>query len=123
MLRAFTETLAWAERACVIGTDCPELHSGSVERAFAALDTHDLVLGPARDGGYYLIALREVQPELFDRVPWSSDRVFQVTAARADELGLAIHILPTLADVDTLSDVPEELLFLVDRESENSRSS
>lgn len=106
---AFREAFArGARRVTVIGTDTPAISRALVQRAFRALEGCDLVLGPARDGGYYLLALREERPELFREIPWSSPRVFEATHERARKLGLSIEILEPLTDIDTLEDLQSE---------------
>ena len=93
------------EAAIVLGTDCPELDAALLEQAFQELQLHDLVLGPASDGGYYLLGLRQPVPELFANIPWSTSTVLSQTLAIAEQLGLSIALLPTLSDVD----YPEDL--------------
>jgi hypothetical protein len=95
---------AGARRVVIIGTDCPGITSSNLERAFAALRTTDLVLGPAVDGGYYLIGLRAPQPQLFQRMAWSTDQVFRATVQRAGVLGCSCRVLRRLRDLDTLDD-------------------
>jgi uncharacterized protein len=97
-----------AERVVLIGTDCPKLTADILVQAFTELLTRDLVLGAALDGGYYLIGMRQPQPELFVGVEWSTDRVLQQTIAIANRLNLEIGYLPTLADIDR----PEDLSIL-----------
>jgi len=93
-----------ARRVIVIGSDCPGVDAALVSRALAALDEHDLVLGPAHDGGYYLIGLRAPVRRLFRRIAWSTHSVLAQTEARARQLGLGAVLLPRLRDVDTASD-------------------
>lgn len=91
-----------------IGSDHPGLAKESVEAAFGRIEAGaDAVLGPAEDGGYYLIALApdQVHRRLFEDIPWSTDRVLEETEARCRELGLRVERLATGADVDT----PEDL--------------
>lgn len=91
----------------IIGTDCPELDKSVLITAFQQLQEHDVVLGAAADGGYYLIGLRRHYPELFQGIPWSSDRVFAQTCTIAQQLGLQVSPnLPMLRDVD----YPEDLV-------------
>ncbi|MFN9370628.1 MAG: TIGR04283 family arsenosugar biosynthesis glycosyltransferase [Planctomycetaceae bacterium] len=90
----------------VIGTDCPGLTAGSLRQAAEGLLTHDVVLGPAEDGGYYLIALRQPQPVLFTHIEWGTERVLAQTLEKCRGLGLRVHQLAPLADVDE----PEDLL-------------
>jgi uncharacterized protein len=90
----------------IVGTDCPELTVAVLTAAFQALQQTDLVLGPATDGGYYLIGLRRSAPELFESISWSTERVFQQTVAVASKLNLSLSCLPMLADVDRPEDLP-----------------
>ena len=89
----------------VIGTDCPDLNAESLLRAFGALEAVDLVLGPATDGGYYLIGLTKPQPALFSNVPWGTDRVCKLTQTIATDRGLSVCLLDTLHDIDRPADV------------------
>lgn len=100
-------------RLLLVGSDCPDLSAALLRDAFAALDSHDLVLGPAFDGGYYLIGARGqsaplVCDTLFQDIPWSTDMVFSLTLARARRLRLRCHTLTRLHDIDT----PEDLGYL-----------
>lgn len=89
-----------ADRVVVIGSDSPHLPPNRIEEAFARLTAAPLVLGPAKDGGYYLIGLREPAPSLFDDIPWSGPEVLKATLARAAELHWSPHLLDELEDVD-----------------------
>lgn len=95
---------AGARQVIVIGTDCPAVDAQMIERAFAKLDRADLVLGPAADGGYYLIGVSARQPGLFVDVPWSAPTTLQVTLDRARELSLEIALLEEQHDIDTAAD-------------------
>ncbi len=97
-----------AQRVVVIGTDCPTLTSEDLYKALAQLENHDVVIGPALDGGYYLIGLRADQASLFADVDWSTAVVFEQTMQKAHSLNLSVHVLRQLADVD----YPEDLLPL-----------
>lgn len=104
--RAFVETFSsGAKRVVVIGSDCPALTAEHLRTAFATLASHDLVLGPATDGGYYLIGLRRASATLFDAIDWSTSRVLEQTRAAALRIGYSIAKLDALADVD----VPQDL--------------
>ncbi|MBW4518550.1 MAG: TIGR04283 family arsenosugar biosynthesis glycosyltransferase [Scytolyngbya sp. HA4215-MV1] len=106
MARSFQSAFhSGVHHAVTIGTDCPGLNAESMAQAFRALDQHDLVLGPAIDGGYYLIGLRRFIPELFQGIAWSTAAVLQQTVAIAQSLNLSIAYLPPLSDVDR----PEDL--------------
>jgi hypothetical protein len=120
MRAAFGEGFArGARRVGVIGTDVPWVTRDTVCAAFRALETHDVSLGPARDGGYYLLALREPQPTLFEGIAWSTPGVREATLRRAEALGLRVANLAKLGDLDTLDDLRQEwarLRPLLDRD-------
>jgi rSAM/selenodomain-associated transferase 1 len=97
-----------AGRAALIGTDVPGLSLDHVRTALASLESHDLVLGPAHDGGYYLIGLTRPCPGLFRGIAWSTASVFAATMERAAALGLSVRVLEPLRDIDTLDDVRAE---------------
>jgi rSAM/selenodomain-associated transferase 1 len=104
---AFDELIAApGDRAVIFGADCPALDPAALDAAFDALDAHDVALGPAHDGGYYLVGLRRRAPELFRDIEWSTSRVLEQTLARASRAGLIAAVLPALDDLDT----PEDLL-------------
>ena len=88
MLRAHTEG---ARNIVIIGTDCPDLTEAHLRTAFVMLEDSDIVLGPAQDGGYYLIGLREPQPLLFEAIPWSTGEVFALREPIALQLILTGH--------------------------------
>jgi rSAM/selenodomain-associated transferase 1 len=90
-----------ARRVVVIGSDCPDVSAEDIEMAWSVLKEHDLVLGPATDGGYWLIGLRQAQPALFQNISWSTTTVFQETLTRARAARLSVKLLRELSDVDT----------------------
>jgi glycosyltransferase A (GT-A) superfamily protein (DUF2064 family) len=92
----------------LVGTDVPWLSQAIVAEGFAALDRDDVALGPARDGGYYLVALRQPHPGLFEDIAWSTAKVLPATLARAERLGLRVRLLPLLTDLDTIDDLRAE---------------
>lgn len=91
-------------RCLIIGTDCPYVTAADLRDADAALDTHEVVLGPAVDGGYWLIGLRAVYEGLFQDIPWSTGEVLAATLKAGQAAGLKIHLLRTLEDIDTAAD-------------------
>ena len=95
---------AGAERACLIGTDCPTLDAAYVANGFAALRRGDVVVGPAEDGGYGLIGVRRSLPELFDDMPWGTDAVLKETRSRCEARGLSCVYLDVVWDVDEPGD-------------------
>jgi glycosyltransferase A (GT-A) superfamily protein (DUF2064 family) len=90
----------------LVGSDLPDITPSSISSAIAWLqdDPAALVIGPARDGGYYLIAATTT-PEVFDGIEWSSPRVLEQTRAAASKHGLRVHLLEPLGDVDTAEDL------------------
>jgi rSAM/selenodomain-associated transferase 1 len=92
-----------ASRPVLVGTDSPTLPSQLIAAAHDALASHDVVIGPALDGGYYLIGMRELHRGLFDRIDWSSESVFAQTIARVRDEGLDVFVLPRWYDVDDAS--------------------
>ncbi len=94
------------QRVVIVGSDLPAMTAELLERASAALDERDAVLGPARDGGYYLLGLRRLITSLFREVPWSGPRVLKVTLDRLREDGVEPWLLEPLSDVDTAEDLP-----------------
>ncbi len=106
MGHAFAEAFAaGAGRAVIIGTDCPGLTAALLRQAFDQLATHDLVVGPAIDGGYYLLGMKHLHGSLFTNKQWSTATVLADTLADAARLGLRVAHLPTLADVDSARDL------------------
>jgi rSAM/selenodomain-associated transferase 1 len=106
MAQAFAEAFgAGAGRVVIIGTDCPGLSAELLRQAFDQLLQHDLVIGPADDGGYYLLGMNQLHPELFDGKEWSTATVLPATLADAVRLGLRVAQLSTLHDVDSAQDL------------------
>ena len=93
-----------ARRVVIIGSDCPAITIADIQTAWAGLAEHDLVLGPATDGGYWLIGLTRPQPALFQQIAWSSATVLRETQIAAQTAHLRVKLLRQLADVDTGSD-------------------
>ena len=104
--RAFSDS----DRVVVVGTDTPAVGADTVTRAFAALDTADIVIGPARDGGYYLIGLQGPHPDLFAGIRWSTGSVLAETRKRTDRLGLSVTWLEMEGDIDTADDLTPEIM-------------
>lgn len=93
-----------AAAVAVIGTDCPGLDAAGITRAFEALGGADVALGPAEDGGYYLVAVRARHPHLFTGIPWSSCDTLRCTLDAARAAGLQVALLDPLMDIDTGED-------------------
>ncbi len=99
------------EKVILMGTDAPFLRANRFQETFRALKSpRTVVFGPAFDGGYYLIGLTEHLPELFNAIPWSSDKTLAETLKRVNKLGLKPHLLEVERDVDT----PEDLQWMLD---------
>ncbi|MGE3154048.1 MAG: TIGR04282 family arsenosugar biosynthesis glycosyltransferase [Nitrospiraceae bacterium] len=92
-------------RLLIVGTDLPSLPLSIYRDALAQLDRHPVVIGPALDGGYYLLGLTRAVPEMFDQIPWSTGEVLTATIARADAAGLSVGQLQPWRDVDTIEDL------------------
>ena len=105
MANAFTRTFeSGKDKVVLIGTDCPTLQSQHLLQAFEALTISDLVLGPARDGGYYLIGMKSGAAYLFEGITWSTSQVLSQTLHAASQHGLIVTLLPELDDIDTQED-------------------
>jgi rSAM/selenodomain-associated transferase 1 len=102
MENAFAEAFReGAQRVCIIGSDCADLEVGHLALAFSVLKENDVVVGPATDGGYYLLGMRSLVRDVFRNKQWSTDRVASDTLKDAERLGLQVGLLPELNDVDT----------------------
>lgn len=102
--------------AVIIGSDCYELKTAGIEMAFELLgDNRDkqykkpVVIGPANDGGYYLLAIQQLYPEIFGEIPWSTSEVLEKTLQKLRQQDIPIMLLPILTDIDIETDLPDEL--------------
>ncbi len=103
------------QRCVVIGMDTPHLPNERIGEAFSALDESDVCLGPASDGGYYLIGLSADAPALFQGIPWSTSAVLEVTVDRCSEENLRVALLPEEFDVDDAESLTELAVTLTKR--------
>jgi uncharacterized protein len=94
------------DKALIIGSDCAEITTEIIQEAFAHLEQKDVVVGPAKDGGYYLLGLKAMQGSLFQNMPWSSSEVLDLTLRKTNESGLTFSLLPELSDIDEEKDLP-----------------
>jgi rSAM/selenodomain-associated transferase 1 len=101
---AIEKELEESPAVVVVGTDTPGVDRELVTEALERLGGAEVVLGPAEDGGYYLIGMKAPHPKLFQGIPWSTGGVLAATLSRARELGLRTSLLRTLQDVDTVQD-------------------
>lgn len=107
---AFAAAFARGARSAVlVGSDLPRLDRSHVLAALAALDAHEVVLGPAVDGGYYLIGLRERRPELFTEMHWGSASVLEDTLHRCRIMHLRVDLIEMLSDVDKVDDLQRDV--------------
>lgn len=109
MEQAFQEMFArGGEAVVIIGSDIPHFPSSFIGDAFALLEQSgmDVVFGPATDGGYYLLGMKRLHPQLFTGIAWSSDTVLRESMTRGKAAGLHMALLPPCSDLDT----PEDLL-------------
>jgi rSAM/selenodomain-associated transferase 1 len=124
MENAFTDSFSRGfGRVVLIGSDIPDLTSAVMDEAFSSLEENDAVIGPAADGGYYLIGFKAstFSPEIFHNIPWGTGSVFGVTMKMFGDRGLRVHVLPAWDDVDTLDDL--QALFMRNRNTRFSESS
>lgn len=105
--QAFAQAFIQHERVVIIGSDCASLSQEIVEAAFAALENQDFVVGPATDGGYYLLGMNTFEPSVFQDITWSTEHVLAQTIERIQSLGKSYHQLPTLSDIDYEADWKE----------------
>ena len=92
------------KKIVIIGSDCPEMDAQTLEEAFRKLEDHNVVIGPANDGGYYLLGLSQ-KVNIFENVDWSTESVFDQTLALVKKQGLSRALLPEKTDLDTIDDL------------------
>ena len=109
MHHAFARALKRYRAAILIGSDCPALTAGDLKQARHALQKNDIVLGPARDGGYYLIGLCKNSRTLFKGIAWGEVSVLSETRARIKALGWQLSLLTERWDVDDLKSMRDYL--------------
>ncbi len=101
---AISFVLGTYSKVIVIGSDCPELSSTTLKESFKQLDTSDIVIGPAVDGGFYLLGCKKLNPEILQDIQWSTSSVLQKLLSNVRNAGLSFHLLDELADIDTEAD-------------------
>jgi hypothetical protein len=110
MQTAFDEGFAVGhDKIVLICSDCYELNSDHIREAFRLLDHKEAVLGPAFDGGYYLIGLRKMYSVLFDEKSWSTNSVLSDTIEDLNSLEISYDLLEPLSDIDLAADIPNDL--------------
>jgi hypothetical protein len=111
MSNAIERALAMGYGKVVIaGTDVPDMTCEVLRAAFSALDKRDIVIGPAVDGGYYLIGLKRLCRRVFEDIEWSGETVLSRTLERAKEAGLSVGLLVTLSDIDRPEDLSPHIV-------------
>lgn len=124
MANAFKQVFSEGmEKAVIIGSDIPDLPESFIINAFAALSTHDVVIGPSVDGGYYLIGFRHdtFMPSVFKRISWGTDTVFLQTTKRLKK-SHKVYLLPLWSDIDQLDDVKRLFERSINTPFKNSRT-
>lgn len=104
MFNAINMSLKTYDKSVLIGTDCPLIDQSYLDQAFKALDQHDMVLGPANDGGYVLIGASKIEAQLFNNINWGTDSVLKQSLHNANKAAYKTHLLDTLWDIDTPED-------------------
>ncbi len=111
MMHAFKDLFKHGyENVLIIGSDCPGLSAKHIQHAFDSLLVNDIVIGPAKDGGYYLLGMKKIYKPIFQNKRWSTAAVFDETLRTINSLKLSLHVMDVLSDVDEASDVPKEWL-------------
>lgn len=103
------------KKVVMIGSDCYGLHASHVTEAFNALDQHDFVLGPAEDGGYYLIGMKKWHRWIFQNKQWSTHHLLVETQQDISVKQHSLYTLETLSDVDTLKDAQKYSELLINQ--------
>ncbi len=110
MAAAFEDAFeAGYQKALIIGSDCIALSSNLLKKAFEQLETHDFVVGPTFDGGYYLIGMKKLLPTIFNQKKWSTESVFPDTIEDLQKAQKSYFLLPQLNDIDHLKDWQDHL--------------
>jgi len=105
MQNAFEEVFAEGyQKVCIVGSDCPGLTTNHIDNAFELLNNNEVVIGPSYDGGYYLLAMKILQCNLFKNIPWSTAEVMVDTISKLNHVGTSFALLTKLSDVDTEGD-------------------
>jgi hypothetical protein len=114
ILNAFKHAFSLgADKAVIVGTDCPQITTQTILKAFEKLERSGVVIGPSYDGGYYLLGLRRFIPEIFHDVDWSTNLVFDQTMKKIRDKGLESDCLETFRDVDTVDDLSNDQLLKI----------
>jgi len=96
-----------AQKVIILASDVPDISAEIINDAISALGYYDIVVGPAHDGGYYLLGMKGLHKKLFRGISWSTEKVFKQTLSLTEKLGLTTYCLPSLRDIDTETDLRE----------------
>jgi glycosyltransferase A (GT-A) superfamily protein (DUF2064 family) len=108
MLEAFENMFAiGCDVCCIIGSDAPDLPLTYIQEAYRLLagPQMDVAFGPSKDGGYYLLGMKKIWPQLFAKIPWGSASVLELSLTVVRDSGLTAALLPEWQDIDTLEDL------------------
>ena len=121
MFHAFKEVfIKGFTRAALVGADIPDLSGPIITGAFKILSANDLVFGPAKDGGYYLVGMSSLIKEVFEDVPWSSVQTLQRSLKKAELHGYSVGFTETLSDIDTVEDLKRSGLYFREKQELNN---
>lgn len=108
MLHAFQDSFERKyKKVVIVGSDSYELNAGIIEEAFDELDENEVVIGPAKDGGYYLIGLKKAYPQFFEKKKYSHKQVMNELLVEVSNINASFHLLPQLSDIDTFQDLKD----------------
>lgn len=113
MANAFASVVPTYAKTIIIGTDCPDISQGILQKAIDQLNFFDYIIGPANDGGFYLLASRKFNSAVFDNIKWSTKDVLISTINNIVSLGASYSLLDELIDIDTIEDV-NQVKFIID---------
>lgn len=112
MFEAFKEVFDKGyQKAALVGADIPDLSASIILSAMNILSDNDLVYGPAKDGGYYLVGMSRLIREVFEDVPWSSDQTLKKSILKAEQYNYSVDFTETLSDIDTIDDLKRAGLY------------
>jgi len=124
MQKAFNQTFSKGHsRVLIIGSDCLDLRVHHLKDAYQALQKHDFVIGPANDGGYYLLGMNSMENSLFENKAWSTEGLLQETLDNIKDIGKTVFLLPELSDVDFEDDLRQSLKRLEDDQNQSAHGS
>jgi hypothetical protein len=102
------------KKIVLIGSDLPDINESIIKNAFEVLKIKDTVFGPAQDGGYYLIGMKQVHSQIFDNKPWSKPHLLDVTLQELKSQNISYSLIETLNDIDTFEDLKTSSIYNID---------